>query len=160
MTDGEFLSALEQCRLPATEFGHLAHVRAAYLYLQAGEFATALGRMRCAIRNYARHLGKADRYHETMTVAYLALIQQHIAERGSGLCWEDFLRGNADLVQPGLLLQYYPQVQLNCELARRVFLLPRRPATGHAAGDAPGDAAGDAAGDTAAVRFQADGGAP
>jgi hypothetical protein len=46
MTDGEFLRALEECALPEGEFGHSAHVRAAYLYLQTGEFATALARMR------------------------------------------------------------------------------------------------------------------
>jgi hypothetical protein len=145
MTDAEFLRALEECTLPASEFDHVAHVRAAYLYLQAGEFAAALGRMRRAIRNYSRHLGKADRYHETITVAYLALIQQHIAERGNGACWEGFVRNNAELLQPGLLLQYYPEIQLNSELARRVFVLPRSPATGQP---------------EAAVRFHADGGAP
>jgi hypothetical protein len=144
MTDGEFLRALQECALPESEFGHFAHVRAAYLYLQAGEFATALARMRRAIRNYGRHLGKEDRYHETITVAYLALIQQHIAERGNGGCWDEFVRENTELLQPGLLLQYYPEIQLNSDLARRVFLLPRSPAAGQAA----------------SVRFHADGGAP
>lgn len=144
MTDREFLRALEECTLQASEFGHTAHVRAAYLYLQAGEFATALARMRGAIRNYARHLGKEDRYHETITVAYLALIQQHIAERGYGACWDEFMRVNTELLQPGLLLQYYTEIQLNSELARRVFLLPRSRAAAQAA----------------AIRFHADGGAP
>jgi hypothetical protein len=144
MTDAKFLGALEDCALPESEFGHSGHVRAAYLYLLSCEFAGAVARMRRVIRNYARHLGKADRYHETITVAYVALIQQHIAERGDGGCWEKFKRDNADLLQPGLLLQYYPECQLNCELARRVFLLPRLAA----------------AGQTAALRLHADGGAP
>jgi hypothetical protein len=154
MSDGEFLRALEECALPESEFGHSAHVRAAYLYLLSGEFAGALARMRCAIRNYARHLGKADRYHETITVAYIALIQQHIAERGDGGSWEEFKRQNSDLLNPGLLLQYYPERQLNSELARHVFLLPHPPAAGEAAA---GEAA---AGHAAAVRLHADGGAP
>jgi hypothetical protein len=144
MTDDDFLRALEQCALPPSEFGHSAHVRAAYLYLLAGEFGTALARMRHALRNYVRHLGKEDRYHETMTVAYMALIQQHVAERGDGGCWENFARENAELLQPGLLLQYYPESQLNCDLARRVFLLPVSPAASHAG----------------AFRFHAEGGAP
>jgi hypothetical protein len=144
MSDGEFLRALEECALPESEFGHPAHVRAAYLFLLSGGFAGALARMRRAIRNYARHLGKADRYHETITVAYVALIQQHIAERGDGGSWQGFKRENADLLQPGLLLQYYPEYQLNCELARQVFLLPHSPAAGQAA----------------ALRLHTDGGAP
>jgi hypothetical protein len=124
MTDKEFLRALEGCELPEGEFGHAAHVRAAYLYLQAGDFVEALERIRRAIRNYAGHLGKPDRYHETITVAYVALIQQHIFERGNGGGWIAFARANPELLQPGLLRQFYPEAQLASEIARRVFVLP------------------------------------
>jgi len=92
LNDDEFLSALEQCKIPERDFGHAAHVRAAYLYLQSGDFASSLERIRRAIRNYAASLGKADRYHETITVAYAALIQQHIHERGNGGGWAVFAR--------------------------------------------------------------------
>jgi hypothetical protein len=129
MTDEDFLRALETCELPETEFGHAAHVRAAYLYLQEGDFAAALERIRRAIRTYAAHLGKPDRYHETITVAYVALIQQHICERGNGGGWPAFARDNPELLQRSLLRQFYPPDQLDSELARRVFLLPRAPRT-------------------------------
>jgi hypothetical protein len=125
MTDEEFLEALERCVLPESAFGHAAHVRAAYLCLRAEEFSGALERTRRAIRNYARHLGKAERYHETITVAYLALIQQHICERGDGGGWAAFERENPELLRPGLLLEFYPKAQLESELARKVFVLPR-----------------------------------
>jgi hypothetical protein len=129
MTDAEFLRALETCELPEKDFGHAAHVRATYLYLVSGGFVVALERIRRAIRNYARHLGKPDRYHETITVAYVALIQQHICERGDSGGWSAFAGDNPELLQPGLLLQFYPQAQLQSKLARRVFLLPRAPLT-------------------------------
>jgi hypothetical protein len=125
LNDDEFLSALEECRIPERDFGHAAHVRAAYLYLQSGDFALGLERIRRAIRNYAASLGKADRYHETITVAYAALIQQHIHERGNGGGWAAFARDNPELFKPTLLLDFYPKAQLESELARRVFLLPR-----------------------------------
>jgi hypothetical protein len=125
MTDAEFLRALESCSLPPGEFSHAAHVRAAYLYLRQDEFAAALQRLRSAIRSYASHLGQPDRYHETVTVAYLALIQQHICERGNSGGWAAFASDNPDLFQPGLLGQYYSRAQLDTDLARRVFLLPR-----------------------------------
>ena len=124
MTDDEFLRALEKCELPESAFGHAAHVRAAYLYLRAEEFSGALERMRGAIRNFARHLGKPERYHETITVAYLALIQQHMCQRGVGGGWSAFERDNPELLRPGLLLEYYPKAQLESDLARRVFVLP------------------------------------
>ena len=125
MTDEEFIQALESCKLAESDFGHAAHVRAGYLYLQQTDFAGALARIRRAIRNYAEHLGKPDRYHETITVAYVALIQEHICGRGNGGGWAAFVRENCELFQPGLLHQFYPQAQLESEMARKVFLLPR-----------------------------------
>lgn len=125
MTDDDFLAALEQCVLPESEFTHVAHVRAAYLYLRAGGFAWALERIRSAIRNYAAHLGRADKYHETITVAYLALIQEHLSERGDAGGWLNFQRENQYLFRKDLLLHYYDRGQLASDLARRTFVLPR-----------------------------------
>jgi DNA topoisomerase IB len=125
MTDQEFLRALETCELPESAFRHADHIRAAYLYLQQADFGGALERTRRTIRNYAQHLGKPDRYHETVTVAYLALIQQHLFERGNAGSWVAFARDNPELFQRGLLQQYYPKEQLESEMARKVFLLPR-----------------------------------
>jgi hypothetical protein len=125
VTDDEFLAALESCILAERGFGHVAHVRAAYLYLRSDDFAPALQRIQGAIRRYAASLGKPGRYHETITVAYLALIQQARHERGDGGSWETFSRSNPQLLQRGLLLQFYPQAQLDSQLARQIFILPR-----------------------------------
>jgi hypothetical protein len=125
MTDEDFLHALETCSLPGEEFGHAGHVRAAYLYLQGGDLAVTLARMQRAIRQYAAFLGKPDRYHETITVAFLALIQQHICERGNAGNWQAFARDNPELFAPNVLLRFYPRAQLESELARRIFLLPQ-----------------------------------
>jgi hypothetical protein len=126
LTDHEFLQALESCTLPESQFGHVAHVRAAYLYLRQADFVGALDRVRRAIRNYATHHGKPGRYHETITVAYVALIQQHICERGPGDGWESFTRDNSELLDPNLLGQFYSREQIESETARKIFLLPRR----------------------------------
>ena len=75
MTDADFLAALERCTLPESEFTHAAHVRAAYLYLCDGSFGQAIDRMAATIRRYATSLGKPDRYHDTITVGFLALIR-------------------------------------------------------------------------------------
>jgi hypothetical protein len=125
MSDHEFLQALESCTLPESQFGHAAHVRAAYLYLRQADFVGALDRMRRAIRNYATHHGKPDRYHETITVAYVALIQQHLCERGPGDGWESFTRGNPELLDPNLLSQFYSRGEIESAIARKIFLLPR-----------------------------------
>ena len=130
MNDEDFLRALESCELPEQEFGHAAHVRAAYLYLRGGDFADALERVRRSIRTYATHLGKPDRYHETITVAYVALIQQHMCERGDSGSWPAFARDNPELLNKSLLQKFYSSEQLNSDTARRIFLLPRAGSAG------------------------------
>jgi hypothetical protein len=130
VNDEDFLRALESCELPEQEFGHAAHVRAAYLYLRGGDFAAALERIRRSIRTYATHLGKPDRYHETITVAYVALIQQHMCERGDSGGWTGFARDNPELLDKSLLQKFYSAEQLNSETARKVFLLPRAVSAG------------------------------
>ena len=134
MRDEEFLAALESCSLNECDFGHAAHVRAAYLYSRSRDFAAALEKMRRAIRTYAASLGKADRYHETITVAFLALIRQRLFERGDGAGWEGFAQANPELLDRDLLLRFYPQRQLESDLARRTFLLPCSTATSNRCG--------------------------
>jgi hypothetical protein len=125
MSDREFLHALESCTLPESEFTHAAHVRAAYLYLCEHEFGAALARMAATIRRYATHLGKPDRYHETITVAYVALIREHIYAHGDGGGWEGFAAANPELFERELLLRFFPRSQLESDVARRIFVLPR-----------------------------------
>jgi hypothetical protein len=130
MSDDEFLAALEACSLSEREFDHAAHVRAAYLYSRSGDLASALAKISRAIKSFADSLGKPDRYNETITVAYLALIRQTLHVSGDSGDWEGFAQANQGLLERDLLLQFYPRTQLESELARRVFLLPqfaRRP---------------------------------
>jgi hypothetical protein len=130
MTDAEFLRALELCTLPESAFSHQAHVRAAYLCLQHTDFPTALQRMVILLRRYILALGKPERYHETKTVAFMALIHRAIVERGDGGGWFGFAQRNPDLLDPHLLLHLYTRGELETPLARRTFLLPN-PAFGH-----------------------------
>jgi hypothetical protein len=131
MTDEQFLAALELCELPAQDFTHAAHVRAGYLHLRAGGFDAALGRMRSAIQRYAAHLGEPGKYHETITVAYLALIQERLSGGGDAGDWVSFQERNPDLFERDLLLRHYSRSELESDLARRAFILPRR--EGHTA---------------------------
>lgn len=123
MTDAEFLAALESGTLPEAEFNHAGHVRAAWLYLRQGSFPEALARMSGALRNYASGHGKPDRYHETITVAYLALINERLLLRGDGDTWQEFLAQNHELLDRRLLTHYYRPETLGSPAARRVFIL-------------------------------------
>ncbi len=126
MTDDAFLAGLEAGTLPESEFRHADHVRAAYLYLVRDGFAGALGPLSAALRGYAAARGKPERYHETVTVAFLALINERLHDQGAAGSWAQFRAGNADLFEPGLLARHYSGTTLASPKARAVFLLPPR----------------------------------
>jgi hypothetical protein len=123
MTDAEFLAALEAGTLSEVEFDHAGHVRAAWLYLRQGCFPEALARMGGALRAYTAAHGKPERYHETVTVAFLALINERLQVQGDSSDWRGFLAQNHDLLDRRLLTHYYRPETLASPVARRVFIL-------------------------------------
>ena len=62
---------------------------------------------------------------------FLFLIQERRVTAPAGEAWEGFARRNPDLLtwKPSILDRYYSRETLQSELARRVFLLPERPAS-------------------------------
>ena len=124
MNDEQFLEALERCRLAPECFGHREHVRAAFLYLERLPFGAAIDRMRNSLKCYTAFLGRADRYHETLTVAFMCLVNAH-RQRGGYGDWPGFARLNPELFDSGVLRQYYEPATLASPLARTTFVLER-----------------------------------
>jgi hypothetical protein len=128
MTDREFLCAFEEGTLPADAFHHRDHVRLAYLYLRRSPLPEAIARFRDGLRRFAAAQGKPERYHETITLAYLFLIHERLAATGGEEGFTAFAARNPDLFawRPSILESYYRAETLGSDLARRVFVLPDR----------------------------------
>jgi len=125
MTDDDFLARLEDGSLPAASFRHRDHIRAGYLYVRRHGFAGAVAAMARALRSFAAAKGRPGLYHETITVAFVALINRHyVADDGAG-DFEAFAAAHPDLFVPGLLDRFYPPGQLDTAEARAVFVLPQ-----------------------------------
>ncbi|HKU97108.1 MAG TPA: hypothetical protein VJR58_17620 [Vineibacter sp.] len=123
MTDAEFLSALEDTSLPESSFQHRDHLRAGYLYLRRDGFFSGMGAMASALRRYAAARGRPDRYHETLTVAYLTLINERLQLEGDAGGFDAFIARNPDLAAPGILHRFYRRETLSTKRARQVFVL-------------------------------------
>lgn len=109
--------------LPASGFAHRDHVRMAFEMLRRHDFAETALHFSRALRAMAQRAGKPQAFHQTMTIAFLALI----AERLDGSQWPDFaafVRDNPDLLDKGALTRWYRPERLASEPARRTFLLP------------------------------------
>jgi hypothetical protein len=124
MNDQQFLEALEGCRLQPEQFSHREHVRAAFLYLERLPFGAAIDRMRATLQSYTAFLGRADKYHETLTVAFMCLVNAH-RQRGAYADWSEFARLNRELFDSRLLRQYYEPATLASPLARTTFVLEK-----------------------------------
>ncbi|MCG8358543.1 MAG: hypothetical protein MI920_23510 [Kiloniellales bacterium] len=123
MTDAAFLAAFEACSLSGRDFDHRSHVRAAYLYLRRDGYAGAVASMTRSLKRFTAAHGQASRYHATITLAYLTLINERLVLRGDGGGWEGFAAANADLFDRDLLARYYKPETLKSERARQVFVL-------------------------------------
>lgn len=126
MTDDEFLAALEGGALPAGSFDHTAHVRAAYLYLERRGFIDGMAAFRASLLGYATRHGAAGKYHETITVAFLAVIHERLHGERAGEGWPEFAARNPDLFARDFLQRYYRRETLASPLARAIFVLEER----------------------------------
>ena len=122
----EFIARFERGEIAAAEFPHREHVRLAWLYLRRLPLPEACARFVEGIRRFAAAQGKPERYHETITWAYLLLINERDARAGRTQTWDEFAEANADLLdwQNSVLKNYYREETLSSDAARKIFLLP------------------------------------
>src|ERR1700755_571547 len=106
MGDDDFLEEIRTAALPLSEFDHRAHVRAGYLYVSRHGLGLAIARFGEDLRRFAEAHGKTGLYHETITVAFLALINERIA-LGGDRGWEAFAAANPDLFSRNSLAPFY-----------------------------------------------------
>ncbi len=128
MSDDDFIAQLEACTLPEDCFHHSDHLHAAWLYLTRFPATEAIARFSESLRSYATFLGRPDKYHETITWAYLLLVNERIHRSKSITSWKQFAVLHSDLFdwKNSILLRYYREETLQSELARRVFVMPDR----------------------------------
>ncbi|MFC5548109.1 hypothetical protein [Massilia aerilata] len=120
MTDQDFIDAFAAGRLAPEGFDHRAHLRAAFLLLRSRPFLEACIAMRDGLQALAGKLGKPDLYHETVTVAFMALV----AERGTEGDWDGFIGQHPELCRLGLLDGWYSKALLASGAARKTFAMP------------------------------------
>jgi len=123
--DTAFVTALESGSLPLEAFDHRAHLRAGFVYLRRHDFPQASVAMKTAIVGFATRIGKPTLYHETLTLAYLALIAERMADEPADIDFATFYARYPELGRVDYFRRYYPAGELDDPQARRTFVLPR-----------------------------------
>ena len=120
----EELRTFETGQLDPARFPHAEHLRFGYEMLERYPFGEAISRFSRGLKLLAGKAGKPEIYHETITVAFLALINERRAG-GVTQSWGEFKANNADLFDKRCLEKWYDAGQLQSGLARQIFCLPR-----------------------------------
>jgi hypothetical protein len=120
----EELRAFEAGALDPAQFPHSAHVRLAYEMLGRYPFGETVTRFSRGLKQLATKAGRPEIYHETITVAFLALLGERRTVRRSD-SWTEFQADNPDLLDKRCLEKWYRKEQLASDLARRTFCLPQ-----------------------------------
>ena len=82
MDDEALVRAFEAGEEPAGGFHHAQHVHVAWWYLRTHPLPDALKRFSESLRRFAVAQGKPTLYHETVTVAFLLIISERLADGG------------------------------------------------------------------------------
>ena len=121
-------ASFEENRIPSGGFSHRDHVRLAWTYLKELEFVDAAARVTRGLEAFTQAVGHPEKYHVTITWAFLVLVQERMAALPEDHRWCTFEEEHSDLLLRGreLLLRYYDPVTLASPRARRTFVLPDR----------------------------------
>ena len=117
------LAAFLHGEIDPRDFRHADHMRMAFEMLARHPFLEAATAVSAALKTMARRAGAPGAYHETITVAFLAVIGERCAAGGFG-DFEAFAAANPDLLDKTVLTRWYEADKLGGETARRTFVLP------------------------------------
>jgi len=137
LDDKTFLSRFEASTFPLEQWHHREHIKTAYLYLRAHRFEVAVERMRTGIRALNAAHGVPDEptrgYHETMTQAWMRLVQVTLCEYGPEATADEFFELNPQLAEKKVLRFFYSRERMMSPEAKARFVdpdlapLPRSP---------------------------------
>jgi hypothetical protein len=112
-------------RVDPARFHHADHVRVAFELLSRHPFLEAAPVFARRLQGIAARAGHPEAYHETITVAFLALIAERRARHGDA-DFDRFAAANRDLFDKTILSNWYRGDELASPLARKTFVLPGR----------------------------------
>lgn len=121
----QLLAGLADCTLPPAQFSHRNHVRAAWQCLREQPLPEAAERFAGLLQGYVTHLNAQDKYHHTLTLAFMHLIHARMGDTATGE-WDAFAAANTDLFSDAKALvgRHYSAPLLASDRARRSFVEP------------------------------------
>jgi hypothetical protein len=128
MKDDEFLRQFEAAVIPMEQWHHREHIKVAYLYLNRNPQIAAIEKIISGIKalNTAQNVPEAiDRgYHDTMTHAWIRLVQCTLDEFGPAENADAFMDKHTQLLSKRALLFFYSRDRIMSAEAKAKFIEP------------------------------------
>jgi len=124
LPDQVFVGDFEACRYPKEHFRHADHIRLAWIYLRQHEYPVAEDRMRRSIHQFARQVGAAHKYHETITIAWMRLVRTASQFSSRIETFEEFVRAHEWLLNKEAIFEFYSPERIKSESARTGWVEP------------------------------------
>lgn len=125
-SDLAFARAFERLEIASDAFHHVDHVRLGWICLRRAPLPEAAAHFIGMLKAFAAHHGVPEKYHDTITWAYLLLIHDRSTAMPGEHTWRQLAERNPDLLsyRPSILRRYYREETLASERARSAFVMP------------------------------------
>lgn len=126
MTDEEFYRQFENATLDAKVFSHSNHIKMAWIYLKKFELLEAMAKFSKDLKAFAIANGATNLYNETITFAFLVLINERMKKIENLENWDEFVVDNSDLFdwKNNILKKFYKSETLKSKFAKKYFVFP------------------------------------
>ncbi|HEX3957800.1 MAG TPA: hypothetical protein VHZ03_14375 [Trebonia sp.] len=118
-----FDALMTEVMATAMRFGHREHVHLTWLAVRRGGVPAAVGLVSDGIQRTARYAGAPQKYHATVSRAWVELVGHHVAEGGED-DFTAFANHHAALLDKRLLARFYRPATLASAPARTGWVEP------------------------------------
>jgi hypothetical protein len=119
----DFDALMAEVMATAERFGHLEHVHLTWLAVRRSGVSAAVGLISDGIQRTARYARVPQKYHATMSRAWVELVGHHAAEHGED-DFTAFAGHHPALLDKRLLTRFYRPVTLASSQARTGWVEP------------------------------------
>ena len=123
MSAAEFDDLLARVTAEAGRFGHREHLRLTWIAVTGHGVPAAIDLVGDGIRRTARYAGAPQKYHATVSRAWVEIVGRHAAE-AAGPDFDAFLARCPDLLDKRLLARHYRSSTLASTAARTGWVPP------------------------------------
>ena len=124
MTGTPFDELMREVMAGSARFGHRQHVHLTWLAVRRYSPATAITLVSDGIQQTARYAGAPQKYHATVSRAWVELVGHHVAADGPDADFDGFVARHPALLDKRLLTRHYRSSTLASQQARTGWVEP------------------------------------